>query len=67
MKRGRIRTELIKIFIKTQPISKEELCAKCKVSIKEFEKVMQNNLSVRISTIYKLAKYMHLELCQMFD
>jgi len=63
----KIRTKLIEIFMKTSPITKEEFCKKCKITSKAFDKIMQNDLSISIRTLARVANAMHLNLYQMFE
>lgn len=67
MKEFRIRTELIDAFLRSEAITKEELCKRCKVTIKAFDKIMQNDKSVNLLNIYKIARIMDLAISQMFE
>lgn len=67
VKKPKIRTYLINIYIKTRNISKEEFCQSCEISVKLLNRILNGSGKVSIKTIKKIAEPMGLRLHQMFD
>lgn len=67
MKRGRIRTELIFIYLITTDIKKAEFCKKCKISEKMLDSIMSGYIPKNIYIINRIADVICVRPHQMFE
>ena len=62
----KINMELIEKYIKENNLSKTQFCQKCKIGLRSYEKLMNNNLEIDLRVFVKVAKVMNIRLCEMF-
>ncbi len=67
MKKSKIRTQLIYIYLKTQNISKTKFCKMCKISPKTLEKILEGDEDISLLAINRIATILNLRLHQMLD
>ncbi len=60
-----IKTELIENFMKEKGLSKTKFCKMCRIGLRSYEKVMNNNFHFRVNILFKIAKTMGLQAYQL--
>ena len=63
---NRINKDLILNYLSEHNLSKKELCEKCNITLNNLEKLLKNDLSVKISTIYKLCVYTNISSDKLY-
>ena len=63
----RIKSELIKNYMKVNNLSKTAFCKQCKISTNTYNKVINGEPPYYISGLFKIAKNINKELFEMFD
>lgn len=61
------KAELIKKYIKEKGITVKKFCEKCEISVYNYNKLMNNNLKVRISVLYKICKTTKIKAKTLLD
>lgn len=62
-----IKTELIENFIKDNNLSKSKFCEMCKISQSTLNKIMTNNENFRIISLFKIARFLKIQVFEMFN
>ena len=62
-----IKTELIETFIKDNNLSKSKFCKMCKISQSTLNKIMTNNENFRIIALFKIARFLKIQVFEMFN
>ena len=62
-----IKTELIENFIKDNNLSKSKFCKMCKISQSTLNKIMTNNENFRIIALFKIARFLKIQVFEMFN
>ncbi len=63
---NKVKKELILLYLKNHKISKSKFCKENKISIKSFNKVI-NEDSLEIITLLKIARTMDIEVKQLIN
>lgn len=58
--------DIIKNYIKNEKLTIKTFCELCGISEKTYMKIMSNNYNFSIVDLVKIAKLIHVNLCQMF-
>ncbi len=61
------KTELIENFIKENNLSKSKFCKMCKISQSTLNKIMTNNENFRIIALFKIARFLKIQVFEMFN
>ena len=59
------KTELIEKFIEGKGWSVRKFCAECKITMLTYMKILNQQLDFKSSALYKIAKIMNLEMCNL--
>ena len=63
---NKINIEIIENYIKENKLSKTRFCQKCKIGLRTYAKMMNNNLEIDLKALVKVAKVMNIRLYEMF-
>ena len=63
---NKINIELIETYIKENSLSKTRFCQKCKIDLRTYEKIMNNDLKIDLKVLFKVAKVMNIKVYEMF-
>jgi len=61
-----IKTEVIESYIKEKGISKTKFCKICKISFSTFKKILNNDRNFGIVALFKIARVMKINICDIF-
>ena len=62
-----IKTELIAEYIKQNNLSKKKFCELSKISVATLNKVLSGKTNINFIAIFKIAKVMNINACELFD
>lgn len=62
----RFNTELIINYISERKITINEFCKRCKISHEVFTKILSNKFNFRLNALFKLAKVLNKNVCDLF-
>ncbi len=62
-----IKVEIIKKFMMENKISKRKFCKMCKISFSTLNKIMSKDDNFRITTLFKIARVIKIQVYQMFN
>ncbi len=63
---NKINTRKILDFIKENNLSKTALCKKSNICYSTFQKLLEGKENISVIAVYKLARYMNVNLCDLF-
>lgn len=61
-----INTDLIKNYMKENRLTKTEFCKLCGLSKSSLNKVLNGNLNIYISTLFKVSKAINVKFSEIF-
>lgn len=61
-----IKTEVIKIYLKENELSKSAFCKKCKISFTTLKKVLEQDTSYNLVALFKIAHVLKIRVCELF-
>ncbi len=61
-----INTKLIIEFISNNNLTKHKFCKECKISYYILKKMLSNNLHFRITSLFRIAKFMNIQVYKLF-
>ena len=61
-----IKTELIDKFMENSKMLKLKFCKVCKISLSSFNKLKINSLNLGIVVLFKIARALNIEICELF-
>ncbi len=64
--KNKINTKRIFEYLKKSNMSKSVFCKKCGISYSTFQNLMAGGEHVRILAVYKIARFLKVQLCEMF-
>lgn len=53
-------------YIKDEKLSKKEFCKRCEICVETLNKILRKKTNVGIVAIFKIAKIMEIDICQLF-
>ena len=62
-----IKYEVIEKFIKDKKLSKTKFCKLCRVQYRTFKKIMSNDFHFRVKTLFRIAKFMNVEVVELLN
>ena len=65
MLKNYINTNLFENFMKAHKLSKSKFCKICNIHISTYNKIISNK-NFRITALFKIAKVIKIQVCQMF-
>ena len=65
-KGNNFNTGLVFNFRWKNNLTKTQFCKECKISFNSFKKFENNDLTLRISSVFKMAKYMKVHISELF-
>ena len=62
-----IKTEIIENFLIEKKLSKSKFCKMCKITPVTLQKIIANKYNFRIGALFRMAKVMIIEFCEIFN
>ncbi len=62
-----IKTEIIENFLIEKKLSRSKFCKICKISPATLQKIMANKYNFRITALFRIARVMGIEFCEIFN
>ncbi len=66
MQKEKFNGNLITNYLTTHNLSVNKFCKQCKVTKKSLFKVLNNDFSVNIVVVFKIARFLNINTCEMF-
>lgn len=63
---NRLRIEMVEGFRAILDISKSAFCKRCGISYSVYKKMLNHDLNFRVSALFKLAKVLKMNVCELF-
>ncbi|MDE7395705.1 MAG: helix-turn-helix domain-containing protein [Clostridiales bacterium] len=60
-----INTNLITEYITANRLTQKEFCKQCKIGLSQLYRIMRGE-NVMLTAVWKISKYMGVDLCQLF-
>ncbi len=62
-----VKTETISNFIKENKLTKREFAAKCGINVWNLRKVLSGNANFDVVYLFKIAKFMNVQICELLN
>lgn len=62
-----INIELIENYIKLNKLSKYQFCKNCKISISVLNKILNNQINIRIKALFKIAETLNINVADLVN
>ena len=62
-----VKTEMISNFIKENKLTKREFAAKCGINVWNLRKVLSGNSNFDVVHLFKIAKFMNVQICDLLN
>ena len=62
-----IKCEAIEKFMKDKKLCKTKFCKLCRVQYRTFKKIMSNDLHFRVKALFRIAKFMNVEVVDLLN
>ena len=61
----RIKTTVLTNYMEENGLSKADFCTSCKINLSTLNRILANNNDVRISTLFRIARILHIEITEL--